>query len=110
MMSDTKHRIAGITQYVEKWMPTYQEWFGEDRGEIYARRYFIQVICGLAGQKLAKRRFRDGILAIKAAVRFANWRPALLIFGTSRLLRTFLSNAAPRLRAAKRALHCRRRT
>ena len=103
-MSDTKRRIAGIAQYVEKWTPTYQKWFGQNRGEDYARRYFIQVICGLAGQNFAKRRFRDGFLAFKAAIRCANWRPALLIFGTGRMLRTYLSAAVPRLRAAKHAL------
>ena len=104
MMFDTKRRVAGISQYVEKWTPTYQKWFGENRGEVYARRYFIKVVCGLAGQNFAKRRFRDGFFATKAAVRCANWRPALLIFGTGRLLRTYLYYAVPRLRVAKRAL------
>ena len=104
MMTDTKRRVAGIAQYVEKWTPTYKEWFGEKAGAIYARKYYINVISGLAGRKFAQRRFRDGFYASKAALKRAKWRPELLAIGIVRLLRAFLSSAVPQLRVAKRAL------
>jgi len=102
MMSNTNRRIAGISQYVEKWTPTYREWFGEKDGENYGKRYFIRVICGLAGQKLAHCRFRDGLSAGKAAFRCAGWQPALIIFAVQRLLLSCLTHALLRLRVARR--------
>jgi len=104
MMSDTKRRVAGIAQYVDKWTPTYKEWFGGEAGEIYARKYFLNVICCLAGQKFAQRRFRDGFFASNAAFQRARWRPDLLLLGTVRLLQTFLSSALHQLRVAKTRL------
>jgi len=104
MMSDTKRRVAGIVQYVEKWTPTYQEWFGNEDGETYAKRYFIRVIGRLAGQKFSQRHFRDGLSASKAAFRRAGWQPALIFFAVYCLLRSYLTHAVPRLRLVKRTL------
>jgi len=104
MMSDTERRILGLTQYVKKWTPTYREWFGEIEGDIYARRYFIRIVCGLAGQKFADRQFSEGILATKAALRTASGSPALLFYGIRLLLRTYASSALPQLAVAKRAI------
>lgn len=104
MMSDTKRRITGIGQYVEKWTPTYKEWFGDSDGSLYARRYFIRVACGLAGNKFASRQFIEGVFATKSAVRRANGHPALLVYVLTRLLRAYVSNALPQLGVAKRAL------
>jgi len=104
MMSDTKSRVSGIAQYVEKWTPTYKEWFGESGGDVYARKYFINVVCGLAGQKLAHWQIRDAYYATKAAVRCAGRRPSLQAYGIGRLLRTFVSRAIPRLGHLKRAI------
>lgn len=104
MMSSTKRRVAGISQFVEKWTPTYQEWYGEVTGVIYAKKYFINVIAGLAGQKYAQGQFREGLFAAKMAFRYAKWRPYLLLLATGRLLRTFISFAIPQLRTAKRSI------
>ncbi len=101
MMSDTRRRIAGIDQYVAKWTPTYAEWFGERAGDLYGRRYFIRVIGGLAGLKLAHRRAGDGLKALKATFRRAGRHPALWVFAAHRILRTYLSYALPQLRVAK---------
>jgi glycosyltransferase involved in cell wall biosynthesis len=108
MMSTTNHRIAGISRFVEKWTPTYREWFGERGGEIYARRYFINVVGGLAGQNFARRRFRDGTYATRSALRRVGWRPTLLVLLINRLLSTYLALAIPQLGTAKRALLGRR--
>ena len=108
MMTDTERRIAGIAQYVEKWTPTYKEWFGESEGDVYGRRYFIEVVSRLAGQKLGKAQIRDGAIAIKAAITRAGWRPDLLFFAMGRIMRIGLASAAPRLRYAKRAIAGRR--
>lgn len=53
MMTDTTPRIYGVHQYVEKWRPTYREWFGPDEGDAYAERYFADVIGRLAATKVS---------------------------------------------------------
>jgi glycosyltransferase involved in cell wall biosynthesis len=91
MMSDTARRIEGIAQYVEKWTPTYRAWLGEHRGDLYARKYFINVVSHLAAQKLATRHYREGFVAARAARQRASHKLTLHLFGLARLLRTYLS-------------------
>jgi glycosyltransferase involved in cell wall biosynthesis len=93
MMSDTPQRIAGISQFVEKWTPTYREWLGVSRGDAYARKYFINVVCRLAAQKLSTRNYREGALAARAALQRAGRRPGLFFYGVTRLMRTYLAMA-----------------
>lgn len=93
MMSDTPRRIAGINQFVEKWTPTYREWLGVSRGDNYARKYFINVVCRLAAQKLSTRDYREGTLAARAALQRAGLKPGLLVYWATRLLRTYLAMA-----------------
>lgn len=52
MTTDTDNRIAGIRQFVEKWRPTFYEWFGEDEGERRVQRYFADKVARLAAVKL----------------------------------------------------------
>ncbi|MDJ0941609.1 MAG: glycosyltransferase family A protein [Woeseiaceae bacterium] len=104
MMSDTHRRVAGIAQYVDKWAPTYREWFGAKAGEVYARRYFIKVIGGLAGLKLARGRYRDGFYAMSQAFRRGGWYPNLIAYTIWRTFRTFVSYRFPGARTMKHAL------
>jgi len=52
MVTDTDARIDGVGQFVEKWSPTYREWFGPVEGRRYAERYFADVVSLLAAQNL----------------------------------------------------------
>lgn len=52
MVSDTTQRILGVEQYLEKWSPTFCEWFGTERGGLYISRYRRRVLGKLAGSKL----------------------------------------------------------
>lgn len=52
MMTNTDERIEGVTQFVEKWRPTYVEWFGPDEADRRLQRYFARVIARLAATKL----------------------------------------------------------
>lgn len=69
MMSNTEKRIKGVTQFVEKWTPTYWEWMGQEMGERYVRTYFSRVVGSLAVSKLLEGRFRDALVAVRAVYR-----------------------------------------
>lgn len=72
MMTNTRKRIIGVTQYVEKWTPTYKEWFGAREGEQYAKAYFAKVIGRLICGNLSKRRYKQALgsfVAIHAFVK-----------------------------------------
>lgn len=66
MTTDTDERIAGVRQYVEKWRPTYYEWFGKFEGERRIQRYFARTIARLAGIKLVGGDFGAARRAIRA--------------------------------------------
>ena len=72
MMTNTDKRIKGIKQYVEKWTPTYIEWFGELKGKKYAKEYFSNVISGLVAQKIMTRDFGEAKKAFNGIVEFNN--------------------------------------
>jgi len=65
-MGATKRRILGVTQYVEKWQPTFVRWFGAEEGARYTEKYFIDVIGLLAAYKLVAGEFRDAWISIQA--------------------------------------------
>jgi hypothetical protein len=69
MTTNTQLRIDGIRQYVDKWRPTYREWFGPEAGERYAQRYYARVIMRLAGRKLVEGEVSDARRAAMAATR-----------------------------------------
>jgi glycosyltransferase involved in cell wall biosynthesis len=52
MMTNTDERIEGVAQFVEKWWPTYVDWFGRDEADRRLQRYFARVIARLAATKL----------------------------------------------------------
>ncbi len=66
MMNTTVPRIRGIRLYVEKWTPTYQEWFGDAEGISYARRYFARVIGSLAVDKIFSGNLKEAGQATRA--------------------------------------------
>jgi glycosyltransferase involved in cell wall biosynthesis len=55
MTTNTITRIYGVKEYVKKWTPTYQDWFGPEKGIQYGERYFANVIARLARRKLEVR-------------------------------------------------------
>ncbi|WP_276414261.1 hypothetical protein [Haloarcula halobia] len=66
MVTNTEERIRGVRAYVDKWQPTYKEWFGEEEGERYGQRYFAWVIGRLAGDLISQGHVRDAIRALCA--------------------------------------------
>jgi GT2 family glycosyltransferase len=101
MMTNTKKRIAGIRQYVKKWTPTYKEWYGEKAGAIYAKRYFIRVIGGLAGQKLAGSQYKEGCIAAREIVFYAGVNLYLNLFALQTIVKRYLKFRFPILSRIK---------
>jgi glycosyltransferase involved in cell wall biosynthesis len=66
MMTNTDNRIRGVEQFVEKWRPTYEEWFGAEEGDRRLQRYFARVIARLAATKLVSGSFGEARRAIEA--------------------------------------------
>ncbi|WEL16674.1 Glycosyl transferase family 2 [Halorhabdus sp. SVX81] len=66
MTTNTERRIAGVQQYIEKWGPTYKEWFGEAKGKAYADRYYARVIARLAATNLVSGDVWDFWIASKS--------------------------------------------
>jgi glycosyltransferase involved in cell wall biosynthesis len=104
MMSSTQKRIEGLTRFIEKWTPTYIDWFGPESGRIYAKRYFIEIISKLAGKKIAERKFREAFTAARASARVAGRRAELQVFSAYCVLRAWLARVFPSLRKVKRVL------
>jgi len=72
MMNTTASRVRGVSTYVKKWKPVYQEWFGEAAGTIYAQRYFARVISKLAAERLLTGHFSETRQAIRAIFHYSN--------------------------------------
>lgn len=66
MMTNTESRITGVGQFVEKWRPTYREWFGEIEGEKRIQQYFARIISRLAATKVVRGEFGDAWTAVRA--------------------------------------------
>ena len=104
MMSTTEERVAGLSRFVDKWTPTYLEWFGTKSGRVYAKRYFISVVSKLAGQKLADGKGGEARTAASSSARMAGWSLELQAYSFFCSLRSYLAHAFPRLRRTKRSL------
>ena len=59
MMTNTDNRITGVTQFVEKWRPTYVDWFGPQEADRRLQRYFARVIGRLVATKLVSGNFGE---------------------------------------------------
>lgn len=66
MVTDTDTRIRGVRRFVEKWTPTFEEWWGGREGRAFARKYFIRVISRLAAVKLVTGQFDEAKSSINA--------------------------------------------
>lgn len=69
-MSATERRIAGVRQYIEKWLPTYRKWFGELGAQNHARWYFGAAVGLLGGTKLAEGRVGEAVRALETMIHF----------------------------------------
>jgi len=65
-MTNTDARIEGVSQFVDKWRPTYHEWFGRTEGERRIQRYFARVVSRLAASKLVTGAFGEATRATRA--------------------------------------------
>lgn len=48
LTTDPLDRLKNVEVYLNKWLPTYQKWFGKQNGIDYANRYFAKVASNLA--------------------------------------------------------------
>ena len=71
MITDTAKRIRGVRQYVEKWIPVYQQWLGDEQGLAYGEKYFARVMALLAGQKLAEGKLSEFNQTVHAIFNFS---------------------------------------
>ena len=65
MVTDTTPRIQGVEDFLKKWGPVYQEWYGREGGKRYVRAYRTRVLGNLAGKKLCEGNFRESGHLIK---------------------------------------------
>ncbi|MFB6284674.1 MAG: hypothetical protein ABEK59_12225, partial [Halobacteria archaeon] len=68
MTTNTIERIYGVKRFVNKWKPTYRRWYGEKQGDMYAEKYFTDVISRLAKKKLASREYSEMCQSIFAVL------------------------------------------
>ena len=90
MMSRTAERIQGVSGFVEKWGPVWDEWYGGE-AKRYAENYFSTVIGSLAADNVARGRYGEALIACRAVLQ-----------RSSRPLRTSLGMAARMSRGAVR--------
>ena len=69
MVNDITPRIRGVEQYLNKWSPTFERWFGKKKSRDYVRKYRIRVLGGLAGTKLGQCRFRQAYQLVRHVIR-----------------------------------------
>ncbi len=69
MMTNTHKRIEGIKQYVEKWTPIYIEWFGGEKGKLYAEKYYANVIGGLVAHNIITKDYKNAKVAFSSILR-----------------------------------------
>ncbi|MDB2294062.1 glycosyltransferase family 2 protein [Halorubrum ezzemoulense] len=95
MMSNTQTRITGVEQYVKKWIPTYQDWYGVEEGNVYGERYFARVIARLVGEKTANGDFSEAWFAIQSIYRFSKQYPYNTRVITSQIVRSVVTQKFP---------------
>lgn len=69
MVSDVTPRIRGVEQYLNKWSPTFERWFGRKKGQGYVRKYRVRVLGDLAGTKLGQGSFRQAHHLVRHIIR-----------------------------------------
>jgi glycosyltransferase involved in cell wall biosynthesis len=94
MMTNTSSRIIGIHQFVDKWRPTYHEWFGPEDGERRLERYFARVVGRLAATNVVTGQWRDAAEAVREIYDMSdytryNTRVLIYLLGESTVKRFF---------------------
>ena len=59
MVADTRPRILGVEQFMDKWTQTYKEWYGESGARRFLRKYRTHVLGELAAQKFVEGAMRE---------------------------------------------------
>lgn len=95
MMSNTRTRITGVKQYVKKWIPTYQDWYGVEEGNIHGERYFARVIARLVGEKTVSGDFSEAWFAIQAIYEFSDQYRYNTRVITSQIARSVITQKFP---------------
>lgn len=98
MMKNTTQRLIGIDEYVKKWNKIFIEWFDK----LYPRRYYILVISGLLGVKLANNEIKDSIFILEKLLERSKFNIRLNLFLFSRVTKVFVYHKFPALRHIKR--------
>lgn len=70
MMTNTKGRMKGVKQYVNKWKPTFYEWFGKVNGDKYICRYHSRVLSRLIANKLVSGDIEESWMITKEVFSF----------------------------------------
>lgn len=96
MMTDTEKRIKGVGQFLEKWLPTFKEWFGDEKSNEYIKDYYSTVVGRLAIAKLYGGYISDFIISVKSIYRVCNLNPSIWITFISMLIKAFLLNVYKR--------------
>jgi len=102
MMSNTKKRIQGLSNYITKWEPIYCAWYGAKKGKEEADRYFISVICTLAAEKLIAGMWLDFLKAFKSVLDRSGGRISFTFFGVFLIFKLSLTMFFPFLGKIKR--------
>lgn len=109
MMTNTYPRIEGVKQYVEKWIPTYEEWYGVEAGNRHGEQYFARVIARLVESNVRDGEFKEAWDAIRAIFKFSGqYRHNTTYVGHAVIkavvLETFPEPAVSALRKIKRKI------
>lgn len=59
LVTDTQSRIMGVEQYLEKWRPVYESWYGVRGAKKYTKTYRTRVLGGLAAKKFVDREWHE---------------------------------------------------
>jgi glycosyltransferase involved in cell wall biosynthesis len=98
MMKNTKQRLVGIEEYVNKWKIIFDDWFDKS----FYRRYYILVISGLLGVKLANNEFKDSLHIFNNLLLKSKLNLRLNIFLFTRMTKVYVYHKFPNFRHFKR--------
>lgn len=74
LTTDMRTRPVSVRIYLDKWMPSYQEWLGQKAGRKYAARYFAGVIGRLAADKLTHGQLAEAWYGIRQVFAYSGLR------------------------------------
>ncbi len=92
MVTNTSPRIAGVRQFLNKWTPTFDSWYGTEGGKRFKERYFARVIARLAASNLIGGDVRGALRAVRSIYQFSQQGT----YNTSVLLRTVFTKFVDR--------------